>query len=50
MDPRDTPNAFEALKIWFKSSTMVLTNVVTFGVALRDTALAVKVEYEDLHQ
>jgi hypothetical protein len=35
------------LKIGFESSTMVLTNVTTFGVALGTTVLAAKVEEVD---
>ena len=34
--------------VW--SSTMVLTNVTTFGVAVGTTVLAVEVEVEDQYQ
>ena len=47
MDPIGAPKAFKWLKIRFESSTMVLTNVTTFGVAVGATVLAVKVEVED---
>ena len=47
MDPIGTPNGFKWLKIWSESSTMVLTNVATSGVAVGDTVLAVKVKDED---
>ena len=50
MDPKDTPEAFKWLKIRFESSTMVLTNVMTFGVAVGTTVLAVKVKIEDRYQ
>ena len=46
MDLIDTAKAFKWLKIWFESSTMVLTNVTTFAVAVRATVLAVEVEVE----
>ena len=50
MDQIDTPRAFKWLKIRFESSTMVLTNVTTFGVAVGTTVLAVEVEVEDQYQ
>ena len=50
MDLIDTPKAFKWLKIRFESSTMVLTNVTTFGVAVGVTVLAVEVEDEDGYQ
>ena len=50
MDIINTARAFKWLKIWDKSRTMVLTNVTTFGVAVRATVLAVKVEVEDGYQ
>ena len=50
MDQIDTPKAFKWLKIRFESSTMVLTNVTTFGVAVGTTVLAVEVEVEDQYQ
>ena len=46
MDPIGTSKAFKWLKIRFKSSAMVLTNVTTFGVAVGATVLAVEVEDE----
>ena len=46
MDPIDTPKAFKWLKIRFESSTMVLTNVSTFGVAVGAPVLVVEVEDE----
>ena len=46
MDPIGTPKAFNWLQIRFESSTMVLTNVTTFGVAVGATVLAVEVEDE----
>ena len=45
-----TPKAFKWLKIRFESSTMVLTNVTTFGVAFGATVTAVEVEDEDGYQ
>jgi hypothetical protein len=50
MDPIGTLKAFKWLKIRFESSTMVLTNVTTFGVAVGATVLAVEVEDEDGYQ
>ena len=50
MNPIDTAKAFKWLKIWFESSTMVLTNVTTFGVAVGATVLEVEVEDEDRYQ
>jgi hypothetical protein len=47
MDPIGTPKAFKWLKIRFESSTMVLTNVTTFGVAVGAHVLEVEVEVED---
>ena len=49
MDSIDTPKSFKLLKIRFESSTMVLTNVTTFGVAVGATVLVVAVEVEDGH-
>ena len=46
MDPIDTPKLFKRLKIRFESSTTVLTNETTFGVAVGVTVLAVGVEDE----
>ena len=46
MDPIDTPKLFKWLKIRFESSTTVLTNETTFGVAVGVTVLAVGVEDE----
>ena len=43
MDPIDTAKAFKWLKIRFESSTMVLTTVTTFGVAVGATILVVEV-------
>ena len=48
MDIINTAKAFKWLKIWFESSTMVLTNVTTFGVAVGATVLAVEVEGQRL--
>ena len=42
----DSPNALKSLKIRFESSTMALTNLTTFGVAVGATVFAVKVEVE----
>ena len=50
MDIINTAKAFKWLKIWFESSTMVLTNVTTFGVAVGATVLTVEVEVEDGNQ
>jgi hypothetical protein len=47
MDLIDTAKAFKWLKIRFESSTMVLTNVMTFRVAVGATVFAVAVEVED---
>ena len=47
MDIINTAKAFKWLKIRFQSSTMVLTNVTTFGVAVGATVLSIKVEDED---
>ena len=47
MDPIDTPKAFKWLKIRLESSTMVLTNVMTFGVTAGATVFTVAVEVED---
>ena len=46
MDPIGTPKTLKWLKIRFESSTVVLTNVTTFGMAVGATVLAVKVEDE----
>jgi hypothetical protein len=35
MDPKDTPKAFKLLKIIFDLSTMLLTNMTTFRVAVQ---------------
>ena len=40
----DSYKWFEPLKITFESSTMVLKNLTTFGVAVGATVLAVEVE------
>ena len=50
MNPIGTPKSFKWLKIRFESSTMVFTNVTTFGVAVGVTVLAVEVEIEDRYQ
>ena len=50
MDPIGTPKAFKWLKIRFESSTRVLTNVATFGVAVGATVFTVAVEVEDRYQ
>ena len=50
MDKIDTPKALELLKIRFGSSTMVLTNVTTFGVAVGATVFAVEVKVEYRYQ
>ena len=47
MDTIGTPKAFKWLKIRFESSTMVLTNVTTFGVAVGATVLSVEVDDVD---
>jgi hypothetical protein len=46
-DPIDTSNALKSLKIRFESSTVVLKNVPTFGVAVEATVVAVEVEVLD---
>jgi hypothetical protein len=46
MGPLDTANALKLLDIRFESSTMVLTNVTTFGEAVGTTALVVDTEVE----
>jgi hypothetical protein len=43
----DSSKSFKPLKIRFKSSTMALTNLATFGVSFGATVLAGKVEVED---
>jgi len=43
----DSFKSFKSLKVRFESSTMALTNLTTFGVAVGATVLAVKVEVED---
>jgi hypothetical protein len=43
----DPPKPLKLLKIRFESSSMALTNLKNFGVAVRDTLLAVDVEVED---
>jgi hypothetical protein len=50
MDHTNMLKAFKWLKIRFESSTMVLTNVTTFGVAVGATVFAVAVEVEDRYQ
>ena len=47
MNPIGTPKAFTWLKIRFESSTMVLTNVTTFGMTVGATVLTVAVEVKD---
>jgi hypothetical protein len=42
----DSHKPFKSLKIRFESSTMALTNLTTFGVAVGDTVLEVEVEVE----
>ena len=49
MGPLDTPGALKFLKIRFESSTMVLTSVTTFGVAVGATVLAVELEVENVY-
>jgi hypothetical protein len=44
MELTDKANALKSLKIWFGSSTVVLTNAMAFGMAVGATALAVDVE------
>jgi hypothetical protein len=43
----DSPNPFKSLMLRFESSTMVLTNLAAFGVAVGATVLPVEVEVED---
>ena len=50
MDPIGTPIVLKWLEIRFKSSTMVLPNVTTFGVAAGATVLEVEVEDVDGYQ
>jgi hypothetical protein len=52
MDPINAPSELKSLKIKFKSSTMILSNVTTFGVAARANLLAVEVvvEFKDRYQ
>ena len=50
MDPIGTPKTCKWFKIRFESSTTMLTNVTTFGVAVGATVLAVKLEFEDRYQ
>ena len=50
MDPIGTPIAYTWLKIRFESSTMVLTNVTTFGVTVGATVFTVAVEVEVRYQ
>ena len=50
MDPIVTLKAFKWLKIRFESSTALLTNVTTFGVAVGATVLKVEVENKDGYQ
>ena len=42
----DSSKSFKSLKTRFESSTMALTNLTTFGVAVGATVLAVKVKVE----
>jgi hypothetical protein len=44
MDLIDTLKAFTSLKVMLESSTLVLTNVTTFGVAVGATVFEVEVE------
>ena len=41
------PKPCKSHKTMFELSTVALTNLTTFGVALGDTVLAVEVEVED---
>jgi hypothetical protein len=41
MELTDKANALKSLKIWFGSSTVVLTNATTSGMAVGANALAV---------
>ena len=50
MDSIDMLKAFKWFKIRFESSTMVLTNVTTFEVAVGATVFAVEVEVKDRYQ
>jgi hypothetical protein len=43
----DSPKSFKPLKITFESSSMALTNLTNFGVAVGATVLAVEAEVED---
>jgi hypothetical protein len=43
----DTPRPYKSLMIRFESSTMALTNLTAFGVAVGATVWAVEVEVED---
>ena len=43
----DSSKSFKLLKISFESSTVALTNLAAFGVAVEATVLSVKVEVED---
>ena len=44
MDLMNSSKSFKSLKIRFESSTMALTNLTTFGVAVGATVLAVEVK------
>jgi hypothetical protein len=50
MNHIDTTKPSGGLRIRFKSSTMVLSKVTTFGVAVGTTVFAVEVEVEDRPQ
>jgi hypothetical protein len=50
LKPIESAKAFKRLKLGFRSSTMVLINVTTFGVAIGTTAFAVEVEDEDRYK
>jgi hypothetical protein len=50
MDLIDTLKAFTSLKVMLESSTLVLTNVTTFGVAVGATVFEVEVEDENGYQ
>jgi hypothetical protein len=43
----DSFKSFKPLKIRFESRPVLFTNLTTFGVAVGDTVLSVKVEAED---
>ena len=43
----DSPKPFKSFEIRFESSTMALTNLTTFGVAVGATVLAVDAKVED---